>query len=164
MHLTYPGNLQNPGSYTWGCRAGTSACFSMEALRSKCWPAEHREPWVSRSQLSRGCGSCAPGVGGIALIFEGTGVRWPSGWGRAWDPLPRSLRLQSRGLGVDLWEVENLRSPRGAQLAVPLLAHSGGPEAVQGLTAATHGWGRGSRSSRRQFLGLTISTDAEFDP
>lgn len=94
----------------------------------------------------RGCGSCAPGVGGIALIFEGAGVRWPSGWGRVWDPLPRSLRLHSRGLGVDLWEVEDLRLPRRAQLAVPLSAHSGRPEALQGLTAATHGWRRAAEA------------------
>lgn len=29
MHLIYPGNLQSPGARTWGCRAGTSACFSL---------------------------------------------------------------------------------------------------------------------------------------
>lgn len=29
MHLIYPGNLQSPGARTWGCRAETSACFSL---------------------------------------------------------------------------------------------------------------------------------------
>lgn len=29
VHLIYPGSLQNTGPHTWGCRAETSACFSM---------------------------------------------------------------------------------------------------------------------------------------
>lgn len=36
----------------------------------------------------RVCGSCVPGVGGITLIFEGPGVRWPAGGGQVWDLLP----------------------------------------------------------------------------
>lgn len=52
VHLIYPGNLQNPGTHTWGCRAGTSARFSMGGFSSKRWAAEPREPWLSQSQLS----------------------------------------------------------------------------------------------------------------
>lgn len=69
------------------------------ALRSKCGAAEHREPWLSQYQLSGAVAAEPPKVGGIALIFEGQGVRWPAGWGQVWDPLPRSLMLHSRGLG-----------------------------------------------------------------
>lgn len=89
-----------------------------EVLSSKCWVAEHREPpWLSQPRLLGAVEAVPPRAGGIALIFEGPGVRWPAGWGQVWDPLPRNPVLHSRGLGVDLWEVEDLRLLTRALLA-----------------------------------------------
>lgn len=131
----------------------TRGAAGLEHLPTSAGGGSQRQALGSRAQGSvlvpvpavRGCGRCAPGVGGgITLIFEGPGIRWPSGWGRVLDPLPWSLRLHCRGLGADLREVEE---PEEANSQCLSHKTQWGTRGCPRAHSCNTWWRRGSRSS-----------------
>lgn len=85
---------------------------------------EHGELWPPWA--AGGCCSCRPRSRGVTLIFEGRGVRWPSGLGLGVGSLTQGLNPPlCRGRGSPEGPGHTGRPPRGLPPTAPRAAQVG---------------------------------------